>query len=286
MRRLAIATTATFLIVGLASVNAADLDNGALSIPSGEAPGASPDKLWAYYWRPDAPPGTNGRYPAVVMLHGCGGIYSRGGDRNLRHKQWQQAFNAEGYVVLEVDSFSTRGVTEICTRRDRPVTVTGERRRDALAGLAFLRGVAVVDPDRIALVGWSNGGSTVLATMEGNGEKGFRAAVAFYPGCRLSLGRDLRLDGPLLVLHGALDDWTPPGQCDTTIAEAMERGVTVERQIYPHAYHNFDYPDLAKRVLQNVASTSSHTATLATDSEARADALTRVPAFLARYMRD
>jgi dienelactone hydrolase len=54
--------------------------------------------------------------------------------------------------------------------------------------------------------------------------------------------------------------------------------------LYPGAYHDFDYPDLPLRQRTNVASTRSGRATLGTDPAARADALLRVPAFLARVL--
>ena len=55
---------------------------------------------------------------------------------------------------------------------------------DAEGALAWLRDRNDVAPGRIFLQGWSNGGSTALNTMIRQGAKGgFRAALAFYPGC-------------------------------------------------------------------------------------------------------
>ncbi len=45
--------------------------------------------------------------------------------------------------------------------------------------------------------------------------------------------------------------------------------------------HGFDAPDSPLRVRQNVAGTRSGTATIGTDPVARADAIQRVPAYLA-----
>src|SRR5205085_271331 len=74
--------------------------------------------------------------------------------------------------------------------------------------------------DRIALVGWSHGGSTALAAINirdrevaaFRGSTGappfFRAAVAYYPGCGVSLraGDHWQPGAPARIHIGALDD--------------------------------------------------------------------------------
>jgi len=65
-----------------------------------------------------------------------------------------------------------------------------QRRQDSADAIAWLSGRAEVDPTKIALIGWSNGGSSVLASTDQlstapNSDKlpVARAAIAFYPGC-------------------------------------------------------------------------------------------------------
>ena len=113
----------------------------------------------------------------------------------------------------------------------------------------------------------------------------FRAAIAFYPGCRAVRDRGgwtSRM--PLAILIGDADNWSSPGPCRDLAAAARAHGAAVEFTLYPGAYHDFDHPDLPARVRGNVAGTRSGTATLGTDPAARADALVRVPAFLARTL--
>lgn len=256
-----------------------------IEIPSLESTG-DPAALVAFLTRPDG----SGPFPAVVMLHGCGGPYAPSGQLNSRHRQWEAVFVKAGYVVLHIDSFSTRGIKEICTRRDRPRTTTAreERRRDAHAGYAYLKSLTYVRPDRVAVVGWSNGGSTTLAAME-RGPAGepapFRAAIAFYPGCAAAGGGLFRPDGPLLILTGENDNWTPPARCLPMVEEAKGRSQDVAIHLYPGAYHDFDWPGM-KMTTRTGVSTQDGTATVGENPEARADALIRAPAYLAKYLRN
>ena len=130
---------------------------------------------------------------------------------------------AAGYVVLFPDSLGSRGLTEICTAKfgERAVTAAG-RRGDALAALQWLAAQPGIARERIALLGWSHGGTTTLATINANdamvrafrdqpdAPPFFRAAVAFYPGCSVA-ARDegWRLASPVRILIGDADDWTP-----------------------------------------------------------------------------
>ena len=109
-------------------------------------------------------------FPAVVVLHGCDGMYSRLAQRRDRLTQRHQAMAdlllAEGYAVLFPDSFNPRGRREVCTLpvREQPIN-QDHRRLDALGALDYLHSRQDIVANRIALVGWSHGGSAVLATM-------------------------------------------------------------------------------------------------------------------------
>src|SRR5207237_532894 len=78
----------------------------------------------------------------------------------------------------------------------------------AYAAPAYLRSLQEVAPDRMALQGWSNGGSATLAAMAvGAGRtraNGFRAGLAFYPACGLKNAFDAgyRPYAPVRVFMG------------------------------------------------------------------------------------
>jgi dienelactone hydrolase len=254
--------------------------------------GAAPTVLDAYLFRPAA----EGRRPALVFLHGCGGLISRVTRKILvRELAWADEFNKRGWVVLMVDSFTPRGRTQMCAPATYEPEVARKRPADAYAALAWLQAQPLVRGDRIGLVGWSQGGGAVLATVAA-GEPArpaalpqgdFRAAVAFYPGaCRAIAQRPgWSAAIPLLVLMGELDVWTPLAPCrDFLATDAAASGAPLALQTYPGAYHDFDWPDLPRRELPQYRTASGVVPIVATDAAARADALARVPAFLARYL--
>ena len=183
--------------------------------------------------------------PAALLLHGCGGPYDTNGRLSRRLRDYAALLNAQGYHALVLDSFSPRGESELCTQRSGTRRVTQvQRRLDALAALEWLAQRADVRADRIGLIGWSNGGSTVLAATNLR-QRDVHAAsrraafgVAFYPGCEAELKRGYTAGAPLLLLLGQADDWTAAGPCQDLAARAPQGSVSV--QVYAGAHHGFD----------------------------------------------
>lgn len=235
-------------------------------------PGPEGVTLRAELFRPSGPV----MAPAVVALHGCGGPFP------ARDSQWRDRLLADGHVVLFPDSFGSRGLGSQCRETHRTATANGLRRRDAIAAAQWLTAQPGVPPG-IVLMGWSDGASTTLATSRVAADLPaglFRGFVAFYPGCRGLIRPDYRPAAPLLMLHGEIDDWTPFRPChDAVVALATPM---VQQHSYPGAYHDFDAPTPVK-VMFNIPSSQNADKTIhaGMNPEARADALVRVPAFIA-----
>jgi dienelactone hydrolase len=199
------------------------------------------------------------RSPAVVLLHGCGGLYTQRGQLTGRHREWAQRFAAWGFVALLVDSFGPRGLGPICTLKDRPIHPWRERTLDAYAALEYLAARADVDRTNIFVMGWSHGGSTVTGVVReqapgprGDGPR-FKAAIAYYPGCERPLrAQHYRLTVPVLIQHGAADDWAPAAPCVTLAAKLQPLGMSVETILYPEAHHGFDAPNSPLRFRPDV----------------------------------
>lgn len=212
------------------------------------------------------PAGTaNARRPAVVMMHGRSGAYSERAEGvydastlAARHKAWGRNWAEAGYVAILVDGFGPRGYPHGFPRNsydERPpeVSEVTVRPLDAYGALAFLRARPEVIPDQIGLMGWSNGGSAALSAMSDDApgiksaapHKGFRAALAFYPACKLK-GRfedaAFRPYAPVLILSGTADEEVSYTRCVSLVEESREAGGSVEIALFEDATHGFDAP--------------------------------------------
>jgi dienelactone hydrolase len=234
----------------------------------------------------------DGPFPAVIALHGCGGLGSRG-VLGARHASWAERLRDLGMMVIFPDSFGSRGLESQCLVADRTVRPGRERVADTYAARAYLQARGDVKADNISLLGWSNGASSVLWTIAADkrpkdGRPDFRAAVAFYPGCRLlaqaAERRDWENRTPLLLLIGEADTWTPAAPCRQLVKAANQAGSTASIISYPGATHDFDHPGLKLTRRTGLAFTGdgSGEALVGTDPAAREDALKRVPEFLLR----
>jgi dienelactone hydrolase len=249
-----------------------------VSFPSLDGPvtGGKPTMLRGLLVKPDG----TGPFPAIVALHGCGGLF-RDGALVPREAAWAQLLMTHGYVVLFPDSFGPRDVTTDCEGR---VRAWAERSYDAYGALRYLQAQSFVIGDRIGVMGWSHGGGTVIFAISPtssarppdlpNGD--FRAAVAFYPAWCSRLSTDWRPKIPFLLEIGAQDDSIQPAPCIERVEAARAAGAPMEIKVYDGAVHDFDWPG---DKLHTITSPSGDVAHYGVDEDARADALVRVLAF-------
>lgn len=193
----------------------------------------------------------SGPFPAVVMLHGCNGIYSNSdpsqGVANT-YREWADRLVAAGYVALLVDSFTPRGTKNECGNGAIGVSEVTDRPLDVQAAYTYLAGLASVNAQKVGLLGWSHGGSTVLAALETSNVLGhpFRTAVAFYPGCGLYnayggiAASTWAPYAPLTILHGGVDPLYTDGRCNTRVTRAVAKGAPAALVMYSGAKHGFD----------------------------------------------
>jgi dienelactone hydrolase len=203
----------------------------------GEAPKTA-DTIEGYLAKPEG----DGPFAAIVYLHGCDGL-SKDAPKFIA-----QFMTGLGYVSLAVDSFATRGIKEACTRPLPALTLA--REGDALGALSHLSKLPFVDPQRIAVLGGSQGGMVALQLASTKQveifdfprDLKFRAAVAYYPLCGVA---SEELNVPTLILIGELDDWTPAKDCELWMKRRADRGAPVKLVVYPGAYHAFNVPAFA-----------------------------------------
>ena len=215
-------------------------------------------------------PEGNGRFPAVVVLHGCAGI-------DYHFRAWAEQLVEWGYVALIADSFRPRGVNRVCGKSYR---VPGlERASDAYGAAIYLKQLPYVVSENIGLMGFSHGGWTGLRAVQKNfpytvnlETNPFKAAVLFYPSCYYA--HDQYISIPTLILIGEKDDWTPASRC-----VELDKWVTnpdmLELIVYEGAYHDFDRPKGNREYLGH---------TLKYDDVATKDAKERTRKFFDRHL--
>lgn len=222
--------------------------------------------------------------PALIMFHGCGGL------RQLQEDYAQAALDA-GYAVLNVGSNEARGIgrfgamTQVCTAQ----RLWGqERAADVRAAIALAAAEPGIDAQRLALIGWSHGGWTVLDALSFSAENraapaltdvepglpGVQLAIAFYPYCGFLAHHDTNpLDGTIAVyavLSGS-DQVVPTQACVDVLSQAKSAGQPVEYEVWDGLSHAFDEPN------------PPNDPRIRYDAEAAAQARAHVTALLDRY---
>jgi dienelactone hydrolase len=190
-------------------------------------------------------PKASGKQPTVVLLHGAGGV----GAYNGPVGEWSRVLNEAGYAVFIVDSWSGRGLQSISTETLRVSTMS--RMYDLVGALDILAKNPLVDTSKIAVMGFSHGGQSVLySSLERfgklfNPDIRFAAHISVYGECETTFHGDEAVTQPVLMLHGAEDDWVPPAPCREYASRLTKAGKNVRYIEYPDAEHVFDGPAAA-----------------------------------------
>lgn len=277
-----------FLLLAAGGPACAAYDADWVEFPALKEFNGAPVRLSALLFKPNGP----GPFPAVVLLHGCGGMLTNAGNLTASYALWADQLVQDGYVALLPDSLNPRGQRSLCEQQKRSILESRERVEDAYAALQWLVRQSYVSGDRIGLIGWSNGASGTLYGMrETQPRRGIRAAVAFYPGCR-TLARSktpYRPYAPLLILAGEADDWTPAAPCVELTEIARSQGAPMEIVTYPGAHHSFDRINSPVRYRPNVRNLNKPGrlgTTAGEHPEARRDAMRRTLEFFAQQLKD
>ncbi|MGH7847110.1 MAG: dienelactone hydrolase family protein [Candidatus Binatia bacterium] len=190
------------------------------------------------------PTKASGPFPAVVLAHGCGGL-------RPTVREWAKRLTLMGVATFALDSFGGRGIRETCTGQSR--INRGSRIIDVYRGLELLATHPRIDPSRIALMGFSQGGAVTLLARQlrlqrlwMRGGREFATYLAFYPGtCNYRFLNETEVsDRPLRIFQGTADDWTPIGPCREYVKRMRAAGKDVEILEYAGAHHGFDNPRL------------------------------------------
>lgn len=179
--------------------------------------------------------------PAVVLLHGAGGVIS------TRGPTYALQLANLGVAALVVDSFAARrdravGFVERLLEITEVMLVA-----DAYAALAYLDSRPEIDAERVVLTGFSYGGmastfaayAQVAEALALNGRR-FAGHVAFYAPCIARFTRTETTGAPLLMLWGDGDAIVDPERCAEIAEDLQTGGSSVEKIVYEGALHQWD----------------------------------------------
>ena len=185
-------------------------------------------------------PGTD-RLPAIVMVHGSGGIMGN-------EDRWSRELNDRGVATLLLDGFTPRGIVNTAADQSQLGSLT--MINDAYRALELLARHPRIDASRIGIMGGSRGGRVALYAslkrfqkMHGRADLSFATYLAFYTPCYAKYIDDEDVsDRPIRLFHGAADDYVPVAPCRSYVERLRRRGKDVQLTEYPGTYHLFDNP--------------------------------------------
>jgi dienelactone hydrolase len=193
------------------------------------------------------PVDVKGKFPAVIILHGTGGIRYSG-------VYYAAALNKAGIATLEVDQWGGRGLTGVASSRPKG---RGDMLADIGGAFRMLAERPDIDSRHIGLMGSSMGGGETLLMMTRHWSEAIlgsdaqiKAAVALYPVCWVynhvpgaEFG-DL-VNAPIRIMIGSADDYDgggggPARPCSMSFRHTMPRmfrcGSFPARRIYSTAF--------------------------------------------------
>ncbi|MEQ8603465.1 MAG: dienelactone hydrolase family protein [Marivibrio sp.] len=188
------------------------------------------------------PEGAEGPVPAVILMHGSGGI------RSEIEGSVSDALLEAGFAAFIVDSFSGRGLSS--TGRDQGKLPIPANVVDGLQALKALRQRPEIDPERVGITGFSRGGivamydalAPIKQAILGDAPP-FAAYAPVYPGCAMQWDTVKTVGGPIHFFLGAEDDQTPAANCEITADRMRAQGAQdVSVTVYPDASHQFLIP--------------------------------------------
>ncbi len=179
-----------------------------------------------------------GRRPGVLMIHDRSGF-------SLGTLADAEMISKLGYVVFAEDIFGKGMVPKTVPEmmdtiaiydKDRPLM-----RARALAGLDVLKAQPMVDPAKLASVGYCFGGTTGMELIEtGAPLLGFISVHGAFRDFAPEAAKNIK--GRVLILHGAEDPVAPMNELDAVISQLRAAKVDFEVNLYSGAAHAFTNP--------------------------------------------
>jgi len=186
------------------------------------------------------------KFPAVVLIHGSGGLGS-----NI--DMWVHELNKAGIATLIVDTFSGRGITS--TVQDQTLLHSLAMMVDSYRALDMLSKHPRIDASKISIIGFSKGAvasifssTTRFKELYGSSAK-FASHIGLYTPCNTRFIGDSAVTGaPMRLFHGTADDYVNVVPCRAYVQELKSKGVDISLTEFPDTQHGYDSPLSPRKV--------------------------------------
>jgi len=185
------------------------------------------------------PKQVTGKVPAVIILHGVGGV-------NGHYFEAAEMLNEMGIASFVVDSFTPRGMSGLDLVKKGTFHSYAIRVSDAYAALDLLSTHPKIDRNKIAVMGYSHGAAVALFVASEKIRRSFivdglrfAASIAYYPPCGTQLENIDFTDAPVLMLLAEKDNMCPLEGSLIYAKRIKESGADVKVVVYKGAHHQF-----------------------------------------------
>lgn len=181
-----------------------------------------------------------GKRPGVLVVHEWWGL-------NDYAKKRAEMLAEMGYVAFAVDMYGGDKVTTHPAQAKEWSSATTESvdawRQRAVKGLEQLRANPMVDPNRVAAIGYCFGGATVMQLAYAGTD--LKGVVSFHGSLPLPTNPEeaARIKGAVLIEHGNDDAFIPAERVEAFKAAMTDAGVKLTFHGYDGARHGFTNPD-------------------------------------------
>lgn len=203
-------------------------------------------------------PDGSGPFPTVILFTGAGDPFWRPGYGN-----WMNWLKERGYASVISDSAKSRNVSgkAMMSRKLMPI----DRAMEVFWIKDLIKDMKFADMNKIALMGMSHGGDTVIDALVYASEDpntynldGVKTVITFYPGCRkpifgVKLTKNYgsawsQKNIPVSIFQGSIDKWNKIELCQGVVERQKQAGTPIKYHFYEKARHCFDeiyHKDLA-----------------------------------------
>jgi dienelactone hydrolase len=227
------------LLFALGSVAQAEVRSRVVEYRDGEV------ELTGHLYWDDA---IDGKRPGILVMHEWWGL-------NDYVKQRAQMLAELGFVAFAADMYGDNKVTEHAGdasgwMKQITANIEGWQRR-ALLGLAQLRADELVDPERVAAIGYCFGGATVMQLAYTGAD--LDGVVSFHGSLPPATPEQAaKIRARVLVAHGEADSFIPAERITQFKQALSEAGVDWEMDVYGGARHGFTNPGADKHGMDNL----------------------------------